>query len=291
MSLELCVLGSGSSGNCSVLRTPDGAVLIDAGLGPRVTETRLRGTGLKLDDIRAICLTHLDHDHFNGNWISTICERGIRVFVNLHRLNELLRATLIDEIRRACSRAFKRLVETFGTSKSFGPIDGVSIRAIKLAHDRHGSHGFCIEGFGARIGYATDLGHVPDGLIEHFADVDLLALESNYDPAMQVNSARPWFLKRRIMGGAGHLSNEQAFDAIRAILDRQQRIRGCLPSHIVLLHRSRQCNCPRVVRHLFHQDPRIARRLTLSDQYRRTDWLRLESARPRAGEQLMLEWA
>jgi hypothetical protein len=108
---------------------------------------------------------------------------------------------------------------------------------------------------------------------------------------MQVNSARPWFLKQRIMGGAGHLSNEQAFNAVRAILDRAQRVRGCLPSHIVLLHRSRQCNCPKVVRHLFHQDPRVAERLTLSDQYRRTDWLRPVSAKPRSGEQLTLNWS
>jgi phosphoribosyl 1,2-cyclic phosphodiesterase len=289
MSLELCVLGSGSSGNCSVLRTPGGdAVLIDAGLGPRITEQRLRGTGVKPIDIRAICLTHLDHDHFNANWITTICQRGIRVFVNSHRLNDLLRDTLIDEIRDTCGQQFESLVQTFGTTKPFVPIDGLSVRAIRLAHDCHGSHGFCIEGFGVRIGYATDLGHVPDGLIEHFQDVDLLALESNYDPQMQLSSARPWFLKQRIMGGAGHLSNEQAFSAVRAILDRAQRVRGCLPSHIVLLHRSRQCNCPRVVRHLFHQDPRVAERLTLSDQHRRTDWLRPVGGRPRSGEQLTL---
>ena len=290
MSLELCVLGSGSSGNCSVLRTPGGAVLIDAGLGPRVTESRLKGTGLKLADIRAICLTHLDHDHFNANWIPTICERGIRVFVNSHRLNDLRRAALADDGRRECAKAFEDLVETFGTTKSFQPIENISIRAIKLAHDRHGSHGFCIEGFGVRIGYATDLGHVPDGLIECFHDVDLLALESNYDPDMQVNSARPWFLKQRIMGGAGHLSNEQAFNAVREILDRAERVRGCLPSHIVLLHRSRQCNCPNVLRNLFHQDPRVAERLTLSDQHRRTAWLRPVGAKPRSGEQLMLSW-
>jgi phosphoribosyl 1,2-cyclic phosphodiesterase len=273
-----------------VLRTPGGAVLIDAGLGPRVTEQRLRGTGLTLADIRAICLTHLDHDHFNSNCISTICQRGIVVFVNSHRLNDLRRSAPAPA--PAPANEFESLVQTFGTTKSFQPIDGLDVRAIKLAHDRHGSHGFCIEGFGVRIGYATDLGHVPDGLIEHFHDVDLLALESNYDAGMQVNSPRPWFLKQRIMGGAGHLSNEQAFNAIRAILDRAERVRGrgCLPSHIVLLHRSRQCNCPKLVRNLFHQDPRVAQRLTLSDQHRRTEWLRPISAKPRSGEQLMLSF-
>ena len=291
MSIDVCVLGSGSGGNCSVLRTPAGAMLIDAGLGPRVTESRLKGTGIKLDEIGAICLTHLDHDHFNGNWIPTIAQRGIRVFVHSQRLNDLLRTALADETRRAHSRIFKSCVQTFGTSNSFNPIDGLSCQAIKVAHDRLGSYAFVLDGFGCRIGWATDLGHVPAQLIEQFESLDVLAIESNYDPAMQQTSARPWFLKKRIMGGSGHLSNEQAFVAIRTILDRCQHRGEKLPSHIVLLHRSRQCNCPHLVRRMFRQDPRVAARLTLSDQHRRTDWLRPQKMQPSRGEQLMLEWS
>src|SRR5262245_38428094 len=86
MSIELCILGSGSGGNCSLLRTPTGCMLIDAGLGPRVTQTRLNGSGASLDEIRGICLTHLDHDHFKRNWVSTIVRRNIRVFVHSQRL-------------------------------------------------------------------------------------------------------------------------------------------------------------------------------------------------------------
>jgi len=72
MSLELCVLASGSSGNCSVVRAPGGVILIDAGIGPRTTAKRMNGTGVSLRDVRAICLTHLDSDHFNANWVGTI---------------------------------------------------------------------------------------------------------------------------------------------------------------------------------------------------------------------------
>lgn len=291
MSIELCVLGSGSSGNCSVLRTPGGVVLIDAGLGPRVVEARLRGTGVTLADVRAICLTHLDHDHFSPYWIPTIVQRGIRVFVHSQRLNQLLGAALHDEAQRVHPREFRSSVVTFGTRDGFDLIDGVRAQAIKLAHDREGSHGFVIDGFGVRVGWATDLGHVPDELIECFHCVDVIALESNYDPEMQEASARPWFLKRRITGGAGHLSNEQAFEAICEMMNRSQRRRGRLPAHIVLLHRSRQCNCPHVVRRLFTQDARVAQRLTLSDQHRRTEWLRTHDVAPDVGEQLMLAFA
>ena len=72
MSLELCILASGSSGNSSVVRTPNGVMLIDAGIGPRMCAKRLGGTGISIADIRAIVLTHLDSDHCNLRWAKTI---------------------------------------------------------------------------------------------------------------------------------------------------------------------------------------------------------------------------
>ena len=145
---------------------------------------------------------------------------------------------------------------------------------------------------GYRVGFATDLGQVPEELIEQFCGVDLLALESNYDPVMEQNSDRPFYLKQRIMGGHGHLSNEQAFAAVRAILDRTTAKLGAdrLPRHIVLLHRSRQCNCPKLVQRLFASDPRIAPVLTLSHQHERTAWLNARRPRAQQVEQLALAW-
>src|SRR5215213_8480248 len=90
MSLELCVLASGSSGNCTLLRTPSGVLLIDAGLGPRTTAKRLDGTGVSLRDIRAICLTHLDSDHFSASWLGTILNRGITIFCHRHKRDAVL---------------------------------------------------------------------------------------------------------------------------------------------------------------------------------------------------------
>ena len=136
------------------------------------------------------------------------------------------------------------------------------------------------------LGYATDLGHVPSYFFDRFRDLDCIALEANYDPQMQVDSARPSFLKRRIMGGHGHLSNLQALAAIRKLLDRSRR----LPDHIVLLHRSQECNCPDLVRQLFSTDRRIASRLTLAHQHERSPWLGRTNRRHYVGEQLTLDF-
>jgi phosphoribosyl 1,2-cyclic phosphodiesterase len=258
MSLSFANLASGSSGNCSILRSPSGSILIDCGIGPRVTAARLKSVDAHLNEISAICLTHTDRDHFNPNWTREILRRGIAVYCHqshCHALAEL----------SECVRPFD--------SRRFFPLPGLSVGPIHLPHDQLGSFGFLIEYAGARLGYATDLGRVDDKLIDHFHDIHLLAIESNYDPVMEENSPRPFFLKRRIMGGAGHLSNPQAFDAVRRILDRCEKVRAALPRHIVLLHRSRECNCPHRLSRLFNQDRRIAPRLVLAEQNCATSWL------------------
>jgi hypothetical protein len=101
---------------------------------------------------------------------------------------------------------------------------------------------------------------------------------------MQAASSRPSFVKRRIMGARGHLSNVQALAAIRKLLNRAHR----LPDHIVLLHRSQECNCPELVSQLFSTDKRIASRLTLAHQHERSPWLGRKNRGSYVGEQLSL---
>src|ERR1700733_10417749 len=118
MSPELCILASGSSGNSTILRTPGGIVLIDAGIGPRTAAARMNGTGIGIGDVRAICLTHLDRDHFSRNWLETLARRGISLFCHENRLNEL--HEMIGDAKVA--------IHTFN-GRSFQPIDEVYFRA------------------------------------------------------------------------------------------------------------------------------------------------------------------
>ena len=232
-------------------------------------------------DVAAVCLTHLDRDHINSGWFGTLHRRGVPVYCHAGR---------VDDVRALAARYGAALeVRPFG-AEAFEPLAGLSATPLSFDHDADGSHGFLLAGSGGRVGYATDLGHVPIDLVEHFCDLDLLAIESNYDQRMQVDSPRPWFLKRRIMGGQGHLSNEQAYDAVRRVLNRCQARGAALPEHIVLLHRSRQCNCPDLLRVFFSRDERIAARLVLAEQDERTDWLRVTREQPFVGGQMELAW-
>lgn len=261
--LSVCVLGSGSSGNSTAVRLGNATMLIDAGFGPRATAKRLDGTGLDVADIRAVCLTHLDRDHLSPNWLAFLLRKSIKLYVHSRHVQSLYR---IDGARLLHKAGLLQPVH----DQAFEPIDGLHTRGVTLPHDRKGTMGLLLESAAGRIGYATDLGRVPDELIERFVGVDLLAIESNYDPRMQLLSARPAMLKQRIMGGHGHLSNQQAFEAVRRIVDRCPR--GG-PRHVVLLHRSRQCNSPEMVMKTFAQDRRLSHRLHLAEQHDRTGWL------------------
>ena len=129
MSIELCVLASGSAGNCTAVRTPGGTVVIDLGIGPRILAKRLAGTGLSVRDISAVCLTHLDRDHFNPHWTGTLISAGVRVYCHGSRVRELLH--LAGDAR------LESLIEPFD-GDAFEPVDGLSVSPIALAHDTSG---------------------------------------------------------------------------------------------------------------------------------------------------------
>lgn len=274
MSLDLCILASGSSGNCSVVRSPGGVLLVDGGLGPRVLAGRLAGTGVRLADVAGVCLTHLDRDHLTPNFLAWAGRSQVPVFCHRDKVGLLAaiaeRATAVPVVR------------PFG-DEPFEPVPGLVVDPVPLAHDADGSHGF-VFGTGAgrgapagRVGFATDLGRVPPDLVDRLCaagGLDVLAIESNYCPQMQLASNRPPFLKSRIMNGRGHLSNLQAFAAVRQVLDRHQAGGHELPGTVALLHRSRQCNCPDRVRELFAKDARVGPRLVLAEQNEPTGWLR-----------------
>lgn len=285
MSLELSVLASGSTGNCSLIRTSAGMFLLDAGIGPRTASGRMNGLGVAVGDIKALCLTHLDCDHFTPTWINTIIENQIPVFCPADQL-----ADIRSHARRAKKLdAFDGLIRPFN-GEPFEPLPGVECRTMRLAHDQQGSHAYRIACGSHRLAYATDMGRAPKQLIEFFLGCNILAIESNYDPDMQLGSLRPQRLKDRIMGGSGHLSNAEAFALVQAIFDTttSQSGSGRLPAHVVLLHRSRQCNCPEIVTRLFSSDERIGCRLTLSHPFERTDWLKPIARPVLPGEQLCL---
>lgn len=285
MNLELCVLASGSGGNAALVRCGDAALLIDAGIGPVTADRRMIGTGLDVTTIRAICLTHLDGDHIHPAWFRVMLRHQIRLFVPANYIQLLRRLARLEDVLKPVMA----LTATF-TQDVFYPLPAVSCTALRLPHDKKGSFGLLLQSDNTRIGYATDFGRATPELVELFAGADILAVESNYDPEMQLRSNRPPRLKKRIMNGAGHLSNAQALELIGRILDRTVEKYGPdhQPHHLVLLHRSQKCNCPIKLHAAFAADERIAPKLTLAHQHQRTEWLGAPDRKALPGEQLCM---
>ncbi len=263
-SARLCVLASSSSGNCSVLEirppnAPARSILLDAGLSPRRTAAELVALGIEPASVESIVLTHLDHDHCNNGWSMRSAAKYFRedLSICMHR--------------RHAGRA-ERTGLLFGRTQVFDTTftaAGLTIRPILQSHDALGVVAFRIDLPAAAdtppraLGYATDLGHATPKLIDHLRGVQVLAIESNYCPDLQRRSGRPAFLQQRIMGGSGHLSNQQCAEAVELIGPTE---------HVVLLHLSRQCNRPDLAAESHSGRPY---RLTTSLPDRPTAWIDL----------------
>lgn len=291
----LCVLGSGSGGNATLLRrsAADGGVevvMVDAGFGPRTTAKRMAQAGVDLAQLRAVCVTHFDTDHFRPRWCGVLADLNVPLFCHHWHLPALRRC-------RDAERLFDAgLVEPFETGEILHVAPGVGATAFRCQHDRQGTMAFRFELRNAspfnghhnaplHVGYATDLGHFPPGLVHHLAGVDVLCVESNYDHHMTIHSSRPTFVNRRNLSDSGHLSNDQALAAVQRVSDASL---GVLPRRVVLLHRSAQCNHPTKVRRCFAQDESLRGRVVLTDQRRRTAWVTARAPRRFVRHQLAL---
>lgn len=267
---SLCVLASGSAGNCSILHIPgDGVWLIDLGLSPRRTRRALEAMGVAPEDIRGALITHLDHDHLHPGWARAWPE-GVPLLVHRRHARSARAAAAARGRLRALDDEFEA--------------GALRVRAILAPHDQLGASVFRIDfpppaGAGAdgapapfgALGYATDIGRCHPRIVDLLAGVDTLAIESNYCPRLQSSSGRPLRLRQRITGGAGHLSNQECLDAIRAIGPRQR---------VILLHLSRDCNHPATAGRLHHGAPY---EVVITNQMRRTPWLPLRRVPPPSG--------
>ena len=189
----LCVrvLRSGSAGNAVLVEAGLTRILVDAGLPAEAILRDLPDGGLS-----AILATHEHDDHLRGA-AAVARATGAVVLAN--------EATL----RAAGPQLAGAPVEVFRTGRPFAA-GTVMVTAFPVPHDAAEPVGFVLAWRGARVAVACDLGEVTDPLVEHAAGADLLLVEANYDLRLMAVSAYPWFLKNRIVGAQGHLSNDGA---------------------------------------------------------------------------------
>ena len=226
-SVRICVLSSGSAGNCLWVEAGATRALIDAGLPLRTTARRCREAGLDVRDLTDIFLTHehADHSHAAG-----ILARKLDVRVHATRgTMRALRDPPPPELRRSVRG---------GTPVHLGAL---TVTPIALPHDAWEPVAYRFGDGETSAAVITDLGCAPPAVVRALQGLDALVLEMNHDVRMLLEGPYPWSLKQRIRGDHGHLSNDQ--DA--ALL--AQVIHGGL-RHLTLAHLSEHNNTDRHAR-------------------------------------------
>jgi phosphoribosyl 1,2-cyclic phosphodiesterase len=230
MSLQITSLNSGSNGNCYYIGNATEAILVDAGISCRETERRMKRLGLNMELVKAIFISHEHSDHI----------RGLEVLSKKYRLPVYITPKTMQHGRLDLDALYVRI---FDESAAI-PVGDLSVTAFQKHHDAIEPHSFMVTYGDIRIGVFTDIGTPCDRLIRHFQQCHAAFLEANYDEQMLEQGRYPYFLKKRIRGGKGHLSNAQALEIFK-------RHKPAHMSHLLLSHLSRDNNRPELVLELF----------------------------------------
>jgi phosphoribosyl 1,2-cyclic phosphodiesterase len=223
--VRVTFLASGSSGNAALIESGGRAVLLDAGLSAREIMRRVDAAGFADVRIEAILLTHEHVDHVRGARV--LARRlGIPVIATGGTLNAAA----------ACLADVPETVE-IGRRDRFA-LAGMRVTSFATTHDSAESAGYAFENrTGKRVAIATDTGVVTPEIAEALSGAHVVGLESNHDLGMLETGPYPPFLKRRIAGERGHLSNDDAAVALASIAWRGL-------THVYALHLSEQNNTP-----------------------------------------------
>ncbi len=228
--MRFTILGSSSSGNCSLLATNQTKILIDAGYSGRQLRKLLESVGESIEGIDAVFLTHEHIDHTAGI-------RGLSHFEHLEFYANR------DTARAVQSKLKKRPTwKLFNTGTTFQFRD-LEITSFSIPHDAYDPVGFVFKhGNGdlftpyRSLAWVTDLGYVSELVRERIRQVDVLVLEANHDNDMlNQDTKRPWAVKQRIIGRHGHLSNTAAKELLDNIEEPWWK-------QVYLAHLSKDCN-------------------------------------------------
>ena len=227
--MRLCVLASGSKGNCTFVEGENTRILIDCGLTKSELERRLSLIGVEPASIDSILITHEHSDHIVG-LNNFAAKNNCNVFAHPDTWH-----AMADKMEKIVdSHRFEILGHDF-------EVNELGVECFDLSHDSAHCLGFSVISDGKKISTATDLGYITDSIIRQLADSSVVILEANHDPKrLMLNPRYPIYLKQRILSKHGHLSNKDTAESVLKMLG--YGVRGVICAHL-----SEENNTPELV--------------------------------------------
>lgn len=202
------------------------SLLIDAGLSAKQICERLESIGVAPSCLQGIVISHEHQDH----------TQGIRVLTR--RLNIPLYITPQTYEQLNGKLDGTETIRHFNAGQCFS-IGNIKFDPFSVPHDAADPVGFSIQYNNCRVGIALDLGYVTHLVREKLRYSHMVILESNYEPELLRSSHYPWYLKQRLQGRHGHLSNKEATKLIAELIHPELE-------HVILAHLSKTNNHPQV---------------------------------------------
>ncbi len=222
--LHMRNLASGSSGNSTIFWTDSSVILVDAGLTALQIRRRVEDTGFDIEEIDAILISHEHTDHIRG--IEILSRRyGIKIYANEGTWKGIEK-----------SKSVKKGVENRALLKDDMLFGDIRVESFPVPHDATDPVGFRISSGSESAVIVTDIGHPTSYLSRIIRKSSVIVIESNHDIEMLLNGPYPYYLKQRILGPEGHLSNEDCGRALEDSIDGDKTV--------VLAHISEHNNTP-----------------------------------------------
>lgn len=231
--LRFICLGSGSSGNSYFLFTERYGILIDAGIGIRTLKRHFQANGLSLKQINAVLITHDHADHIKAvGHLANDCHLPVYTTPLVHQ--GINRNYCVTSKLKPEQTLILQKEETFR-------LDDFEITAFDVPHDSSDNVGYSIQYKDVNFCLITDAGHIGERFATYISKANYLVLEANHDENMLMMGNYPAYLKGRISGDYGHLSNRNAAKVLAENMTEQLR-------HVWLCHVSEENNHPELAR-------------------------------------------
>lgn len=199
--MDFCSIASGSSGNCIFVGSDTSSLLIDVGISGKRVEAGLHAVDRKPEDIDGILITHEHSDHVGG--LGVIARRyHIPVYATAGTIEAILNNGNLGKLEPS-------LFHEIRPDEKFR-LGDLGIRPFSVSHDAAEPVAYRINRGGSSVGVITDLGVYTEDTVRHLQGLDAVLMEANHDLRMLQAGRYPYYLKRRIAGERGHLSNENA---------------------------------------------------------------------------------